>query len=162
MRVAISAFSEDVDGKVNPVFGRCPGYIIAEVEAGEIKSSVFVENSAAGAPSGAGIAAAQTVAEQGVEAVVSGNLGPNAFVLLNQNNIRFYQAPGITIKEAVKKLAEGTLKEVSAPTTQSKFGMGPGGGAGKGAGRGAGAGTGMGMGRGLGRGGAGRGRGPPQ
>ena len=42
MKVAISASSEDTNGQVNPVFGRCPGHIIAEVEGGEIKSHSFI------------------------------------------------------------------------------------------------------------------------
>ena len=51
---------------------------------------------------GAGISAAQIVANEKAEAVISGNLGPKAFDVLTSSGIDIYQAmPGMTIKEAL-------------------------------------------------------------
>jgi len=168
MKVAISASSGDLKQLVNPVFGRCPGFIIAEIEGKEVKGHSFVPNAAAQSGMGAGVAAAQAVASQGVQAVVSSNFGPNAFMVLNQSGIKLYQAQGLSVEQAVKQLGEGTLKEMSAASAPGHFGMGAGRGAGAGpgrggraAGRGAGPGSGGGRGTGFGRG-AGRtgGQGP--
>ncbi len=144
MKVAISANSEDINGQVNPVFGRCPGFIIAEVEDSEIKKHEFVGNDAMNAAGGAGIAAAQTVINQGVQAVISGNVGPNAFAVFKQSGIKFYPASGMGIQEAVKKMAEGALKETGNASVSPNFGM-------RGMGR-AGLGRARGAGRGFGRG----------
>ncbi|MCD6478530.1 MAG: NifB/NifX family molybdenum-iron cluster-binding protein [Candidatus Diapherotrites archaeon] len=113
MKVAISANSADLNSLVSPVFGRCAGFIIAEVENGEIKSSEFVANPALNMFRGAGIQAAQLVLSKNVQAVISGNLGPNAFAVLQQAGIKIYQAFGLSIKDAVKKLCAGTLPEMT-------------------------------------------------
>jgi len=148
MKVAISAVSEDLNQQVTTVFGRCPGFIIVEIEETEITGHSFTPNQAATAAMGAGIAAAQTVVEQGIQAVISGNIGPNALMVLQQSGIKFYQAVGITVKQAAEQLAKGKLKEMTAPSAPGHFGIGPG----MGLGRGAGMGRGRGMGRGAGRG----------
>jgi predicted Fe-Mo cluster-binding NifX family protein len=149
MKVAISAISGDTKQPVSPVFGRCPGFVIAETEGKQIKEHSFVPNAAAQSAMGAGIAAAQTVASQGVQAVISGNIGPNAFMVLNQSGIKVYQVTGLSIEQAVQQLAEGKLQEVPAASAPGHFGMGAGRGlgSGRGAGRGAGAGRRFGGGR---------------
>ena len=151
MKVAISAMSEDLKQQVNPVFGRCPGFVIVEIDGKETRGHSFVANAAAQSGTGAGIAAAQAVASQGVQVVVSGNIGPNAFMVLNQSSIKVYQVHGLSIEETIKQLAEGKLQEMSAASVSGHFGMG----AGRGPGFGRGAGS-----SGGGRRGAGRGRGP--
>ena len=124
MKIAISADSENLDATVNPVFGRCPGFIIAETENGEIKSKAYVKNQALNSPRGAGIAAAQTVADQMVEAVITGNMGPNALMVLGQTGIKVYQAGSISVKEAVKQLAEGKLEELKQAVGAGSGGRG--------------------------------------
>ncbi len=114
MKVAISANSADLNSLVSPVFGRCAGFIIAEVENGEIKSSEFISNPALNAFRGAGIQAAQLVLSKNVQAVISGNLGPNAFAVLQQAGVKVYQAFGLSIKDAIKKLSAGELPEMQA------------------------------------------------
>ena len=150
MKIAVSAMSDDLNSMVNPVFGRCAGFLIVEADGKEIKDSSYIENEAMYARGGAGIAAAQTVVNQGVSAVISGNLGPNAFMVLKQMGVKVYQASGLSVRAAIEKLADGKLSELSSSSVGTNFGMGRG--AGRGSGRGMGAGRGMGLGRGLGRG----------
>ncbi len=150
MKVAVSAVSEDIKQPVNLVFGRCPGYVIAEIDEKEVRETKFVQNPGMNTGMGAGIAAAQVVASQGVQAVISGNVGPNAFMVLQQSEIKVYRVASASVEQALQQFAEGKLEEVKGSTAPGHFGMG------KGTGRGAGAGTGRGMGRGAG---AGTGRG---
>lgn len=156
MKIAISAGSEDLEGQVNPVFGRCPGFLVVETEGKEIKESTFVQNQAVNVPQGAGISAAQTVIGRGAKAVITGNVGPNAMMVLRQSGIKIYHAAGMKISEAVGKMAEGKLQEL----IQGAGTAGPGAGFGRGIGRragGAGAGrAGRGAGQGM-RGGRGTG-----
>lgn len=135
MKIAISASSDSLDQKVNPVFGRCAGFLIVETENGEIKSHSFVQNNAVNVPRGAGIAAAQTVIDQNVQAAISGNIGPNAFSIIQQAGTKFYPAFGKNIKQAVKELSNGQLKEKSSPSVGPNYGMGRGQGKGRGMGR---------------------------
>jgi len=132
MKIAISAASDNLEAQVNPTFGRCPGFIIAEIEGSEIKNYNFIENPAMNSPGGAGIAAAQAVIAQGATAVISGNLGPNAFTVFHQAGIKFYPAVGMTIKEAISKLGAGTLEEKTSASVNPNFGAGRGTGKGMG------------------------------
>ncbi len=155
MKIAISASSDDLNGQVNPVFGRCPGFLIVEAEGSEIKNHFFIPNTAMNAVHGAGTAAAQAVINQGVQAVISGNLGPNAFNIIQQAGIKFYPGFGLNIKEAIEKVVSGQLKEQGNASTGANYGLGAGNpqiGAGFGRGMGRGLGRGFGRGRGWGRG----------
>jgi len=79
LKVAVSASSGSIDAQVNPTFGRCPYYVIVDTESMAFEA---VPNASMGSPSGAGIGAAQVVAGKGVEAVLTGNVGPNATAVL--------------------------------------------------------------------------------
>jgi len=144
MKVAVSVMGNGMEQQVSPVFGRCNGFMVAELVGKESKKGNFVPNKSAGAAMGAGIAAAQQIAEVGVQAVIAGNFGPNAFMVLHQAGIKCYQAVEMSVEQALKQLSEGKLQQASQASAPGHFGMGTGRGAGMGSGRG-----------------AGRGRGPP-
>jgi predicted Fe-Mo cluster-binding NifX family protein len=62
------------------------------------------------AQQGAGIQTGRNVAELGVEAVITGNVGPNAFKTLNAAGVKIYLAGQQTIQEAVEAFKKGTLR----------------------------------------------------
>lgn len=151
MKIAISSTGEGLDSQVDSRFGRCPKYIIVEIDNKKIKSEKTIDNPAMMQGGGAGIAAAQTIGNEKVDAVITANIGPNAFAVLNQLNIAVYQATGV-IKDVVQQFIDGKLTKISAATGSTFMGMPKGGafmgrGGGRGMGRGAGAGGGQGMGR---------------
>jgi len=117
MKIAVSASSNNLESLVDPRFGRCPFFIIAEVEGNEIKNFEAIANPAMNAIGGAGIQAAQIVANKGVEAVICGNVGPNAFLALKQAGIKIITGVGgVSIRDAIKMYLNGELKETEAPT----------------------------------------------
>jgi len=130
IRIAVSASGPGLDAPVDFRFGRCPYFVIVDVENGVIKSFEVIQNPAMSAFSGAGIQAAQLVANKGVNVVITGNMGPNAYGVLSSAGIQIVTAtPGITVREAVQKYLNGELKPLTGP--------GPGGfGRGRGMGRG--------------------------
>lgn len=65
MKIVVSATGNSLDAMVAPVFGRCAYFIIVEAEGGEMKSYEGIENPGAKAMSGAGIQAAQIIANKG-------------------------------------------------------------------------------------------------
>ena len=118
MRIAVSATAGNMDALVDARFGRCAYFVIVEVEGDEIKSHEIVENPGATAIGGAGIQAAQTVANKGVEVVITGNIGPNAFNVLSGARIKVVTGVGgITVRDAVQRYLKGELKETKTPTT---------------------------------------------
>jgi predicted Fe-Mo cluster-binding NifX family protein len=107
---------------------------------------------------GAGIQAAQFVVGLGAQAVLSGNLGPNAFDVLQAAGVRNYQVPEGTVRQAVEAFKAGRVQPMGGANVAAYAGMGGGAamgggrGTGRGMGRGMGGGAGMGGGRGMGRG----------
>jgi len=156
MRIAISATSPTLDAEVDPRFGRCQYFIIADPETMEFEA---LENSSAMAAGGAGISTGQMIASKGVEAVLTGNCGPNAYQVLSAAGLQVITGVTGKVRDAIQAYKSGQFQATSQPTVEAHFGMGatPGMGAGTGFGMGGG-GMGRGMGRGMG-GGMGMGRG---
>jgi len=160
MNIAISAMGKDLDAQVDPRFGRCQYFIIVDSETLEFEA---IENPNIGAMGGAGIQSGKLMAEKGVQAILTGNVGPNAFQTLSAAGLQIITGVTGTIKEAIQRFKSGQFQPVSGATVPDHFGVGggggfPGGGMGAGMGRGMGGGRGMGMGMGRG-GGMGRGMG---
>ena len=137
MRVAVSSNGNDLSAPVSLVFGRCPTYVFVDTDTLEFEA---LANPAISAPGGAGIQAAQMVADQGAQAVITGNVGPNAFNVLASAGIQIHLTQGGTVQQAVEALKAGQLQSLSAPSAGMHAGMGMG------------TGRGMGMGREMGRG----------
>lgn len=132
MRVAVSSRGSTLESQVDPRFGRCPYFIIVDTEF--MRYEAF-ENSSMASPSGAGIGAARLVASHGVEAVITGNIGPNALQVLSAAGIRVYTRAMGTVRGAIEAFKSGRLREEAAGTP-FKMGVGRGMGFGRGMGRG--------------------------
>lgn len=146
MKIAVSTNNGGLDDVVSPVFARAPTFTIAEVESDKIKDVRVIQNPAAMAGGGAGIQAAQQLINEGVQAVIAGNFGPNAAGILAQAGISMISSPGTKVEEALKSV-EGAAptKQPSAPSTYQApqygypvqpygYGFGPGMGYGRGRG----------------------------
>lgn len=119
MKICITTNNPNLDSLVDPRFGRCQYFLIVD-EKGELIKAI--PNEAGQAMRGAGIAAAQLVIDSGVQAVITGNVGPNAYYALNSSGIKVFPvAFGIVAKEALRMYGDGELKEVTPPS-----GPGPG------------------------------------
>lgn len=119
MRIAVSADGPDLDAPASPVFGRCPVYVFVDTETMAFEA---VENSAANAPGGAGIQAAQLVVERGAQAVVTGTGGPNAFNVLQAAGVEVYPFAGGTVRQAVEAYRAGRLQPAGAATSAQHAG----------------------------------------
>ena len=171
MKVAVSASSSNLDGPVDPRFGRCPYFLIVDTDTWEFEA---VENPNVSASGGAGIQSGQLIASKGATVILTGNCGPNAFQTLSAAGVAVITGVSGTVRAAVESYLSGSLSQAAEkPSVPSHFGMksdpnaggpapGPDSGIGKHMGQGSGMGQGMGqgMGRGMGQGmGAGGGRG---
>jgi predicted Fe-Mo cluster-binding NifX family protein len=123
MKIAISSTGKDLDCQIDPRFGRCQYFIFVDPETMEFE---VAENQGLAAMGGAGVQAAQLVVQKGANALITGNLGPNAASALSASGIKVYLVPGGTIKEVAETYKSGTLKEVSGSTVPPHFGMGGG------------------------------------
>jgi len=113
-KIAISSEGPTLDDSLDPRFGRAAGFVIVDFEAKDIR---YVENGAAQAMAqGAGIQAAETVADAGVKVVLTGYVGPKAFTALSAAGIQVAQnLENMTIREAIDRFQKGHLDWADAP-----------------------------------------------
>jgi predicted Fe-Mo cluster-binding NifX family protein len=132
VKVAVSSTGGSLDSAVDPRFGRCGVFLVVDTETMKHQA---VPNSSIGAAHGAGIGAAQAVAQLGVKAVITGQVGPNAHMALSQAGITVYTGASGTVKTAVEQFKSGALRTAASPTVGGHFGQGGGRGMGQGRGR---------------------------
>jgi len=120
MKIALTTEEANLDSALDPRFGRCNYFLLVETDD---RSYTAHANPAAGASGGAGPQAAQFIAEQGAEAVISGDFGPNAFRALTAAGMKLYKAPVKPVADLLDALQAGALEEVEAPSGPSHKGM---------------------------------------
>ncbi len=123
MIIAITSSGSTLESEIDPRFGRCQFFQLYDTETDNIKA---VENPAAGAMGGAGPQAAQCIADNKAEAVLTGNVGPSAFTTLKAMGIKIFIGIKGTAKEALEQFKQNALQEVDQATVASHAGMRPG------------------------------------
>jgi predicted Fe-Mo cluster-binding NifX family protein len=115
MRIALTVTEKSENAKVDPRFGRCAAFCVYDEETGEKK---FIDNTQnLNAAQGAGIQAAQNILKENINVLITGNVGPKAFGLLQGSNVKIYiGASGMTIDEAIKNFKDGKLEETTGAT----------------------------------------------
>lgn len=121
MKIAVSATAANLGAQVDPRFGRCQFFVIVDPDSMEFEG---VDNSSAGASGGAGVAAAQLIAGKAVEAVLTGNCGPNAFNVLEAAGIKVITGVSGTVQEAVEGYKAGKYNAISQANVSPHSGMG--------------------------------------
>lgn len=120
MKIAVSAAGDTIESSMDMRFGRAPFFIMIDSDTGDYEA---VDNGAAQSSGGAGIAAAQMVVDKGAEAVITGNMGPNAMRVLTAGDIPVYGGSQSTVEENVEQLKKGLLTKIET-TAPAHFGMG--------------------------------------
>lgn len=119
MKIAVTATGKTLEDQVDPRFGRCPYFLIVDTET--LKAEA-IENPNLTVGGGAGIQSAQLMAENEVQAVLTGNCGPNAYRTLNAAEVRIIVGVSGTIHDAVESFKAGKLQSSEGPNVASHFG----------------------------------------
>jgi predicted Fe-Mo cluster-binding NifX family protein len=137
MKLCITASGKEWDASADTNFGRALYFQIIDTES---MAREVLENQAAIGPQGAGVAAAQLVADRGVEAVLTGFVGPNAFNALRACNIKVFEGLSIrdSVREALNKFLKDSYREDSGTSSKEECRPARGKGRGQGLGRGGG------------------------
>jgi predicted Fe-Mo cluster-binding NifX family protein len=121
MKLCVTAVSDNLDAQVDQRFGRCHYFLIVDSETLNLEA---IPNESSYAAHGAGIQAAQTVVNSGVDVIITGNVGPNAFRVLSATGIKVVTGASGRVRDAVDEYKKGKLQEISNPTVGGHFGMG--------------------------------------
>ena len=98
MKIAVTSEGKDLSSAVDPRFGRCKYFLIFDTGSENFEA---VENTCAQNSGGAGIQAGQLMISKGVEAVLTGHVGPNASQVLTPAGIKIHTGISGKVSEAV-------------------------------------------------------------
>jgi predicted Fe-Mo cluster-binding NifX family protein len=119
MRIAVTATAADLQAPVDQRFGRARYLLVVDLEtsATEVHDNEVNLN----AVQGAGIQSAQNVARLGVEAILTGHLGPNAHRALAAAGIAAYTGLSGTATQAIEEFRSGRLTPVVSPDVEGHW-----------------------------------------
>jgi len=117
-KVAVSSEGPTLESRVDPRFGRCGGFAVVDMETMAVE---YVDNGASQAlGQGAGIQAAEHVANAGAQVLLSGYVGPKAFTALKAAGILVGQdVDGMTVGEAIEKYKRGEVAMADSPNAEA-------------------------------------------
>lgn len=110
MKIAIPMNEENIDTEICVSFGRAPYFLLYETDTKEIK---WLVNSAAESYGGAGIAAAQILADHGAEILITPRCGENAEKVLDGAKIDVYHSIDGTAQQNIDAFTAGKLSLLS-------------------------------------------------
>ncbi len=112
MKICVTAINGSLDSPIDSHFGRAPYFIIVDPETMEFET---IENRGVSAL-GLGIQAAQAIAKRGINVLLTGKIGPDAFRILSEKEVMVVTGVSGSVTTAVKQFKKGTLKPADAPS----------------------------------------------
>jgi predicted Fe-Mo cluster-binding NifX family protein len=119
MKILITAQGKEISSEIDLRFGRAKWLIVIDSETGDFEAHDNIVN--LNAVQGAGIQTGQNIANLGVEAVITGNVGPNAFKTLNTAGVKIFLAQKQTVAEAIESFKAGKLEEVNQANVEGHW-----------------------------------------
>ena len=121
MKICVTSTGTTFDSNVDPRFGRAKYFIEYETDT----DSMIVHDNTVNlnALQGAGIQAAKQCADLGVSAVVTGNVGPKAFSVLNTANITVYTGASGKVSDAVQAFKDGALAKTASANVEGHWSL---------------------------------------
>jgi predicted Fe-Mo cluster-binding NifX family protein len=112
MKIVISATGRNIESEIDTKFHRSPFFLIVDTKTNSQKT---IENTTRERPSEIGATVGQIVANTGIDAVITTDIGPRAFEIFGQYGIKIYQAKG-KITDAIEQFEKGKLSEITKAT----------------------------------------------
>ena len=111
MRIAISADDNNgLESVVSPHFGRCPHYILVDVEGQEVKAVQSVDNPYYGQHSPGQVPG--FIHSQGVNVMLTGGMGRRAIGFFERLGIEAVSGASGTVRHALERYLGGQLRGV--------------------------------------------------
>jgi len=119
MKVAVTSQGKDFSSEIDLRFGRAKYLLVIDTETDDF--TVHDNELNLNAVQGAGIQTGRNIANLGVEAVITGNVGPNAFKTLSTAGVAIFLAEKQTVSEAMESFKAGKLKEVDSANVEGHW-----------------------------------------
>ena len=112
MKIAISSTGRGIDSNIESKFERCHFFLILDLE----KNSLLpIENKTKDHPHEIGGTIGHLIANEGIDTVITTDIGPRAFDIFKRYKIKIYRAEGI-IEDAIRLLEKSKLSELTKAT----------------------------------------------
>lgn len=105
MKVAVCAQDNHIDARVDQRFGRCPYFIVVDLDSGDWEG---LQNTGTQSSGGAGVQTAQLLVNRGVNVVLVDRIGPNAMEVLSRAGIQVYGGISGTVSQSLKAYRQGS------------------------------------------------------
>ena len=119
MKVVVTAQGKELASETDLRFGRARWLLLVDTLTG--LSEAYDNAVNLNLAQGAGIQTGQNVANIGAEAVITGNVGPNAFKTLNAANVKVFLSKAKTVQEALGLFKAGELEEVKQANVEGHW-----------------------------------------
>lgn len=103
-KICLTAKHNTLEAEMDPHFGRAPYFLVLDPGTQQIEA---IRNPYAEEAQGAGILAAQMLADKGVRIIVTGQVGPKADKVLQTAGIQIISGATGTVKEVIRNLVQG-------------------------------------------------------
>jgi predicted Fe-Mo cluster-binding NifX family protein len=119
MKIAVTSRGKELGSAVDPRFGRAGFFIVADTETGAFSVADNEQNLSAA--QGAGIQAGRNVVNLGVQAILTGHVGPKAFATLQAGGVKIYAGVSGTVAEAIEQFKAGQLTETTGADVEGHW-----------------------------------------
>lgn len=107
MKIAVTSMGKSKEASSDMRFGRCEYFAVFNDETMEYD---FISNDGVTCEHGAGVKASSQLAQMGIDAVITGRVGPNAMEILSGAEITIYRHMNVSIEEEIKVFKEEGLE----------------------------------------------------
>ena len=121
MKLVVTSTGANLDSPIDPRFGRAQHLLLVETDGMTFEA---IDNPSVQASGGAGVQTAQIVATMGASAVLTGNVGPNAYYALSAAGLKVHVGAAGTVRQSIEAYLRGELQETTEPSVGSHSGMG--------------------------------------
>jgi predicted Fe-Mo cluster-binding NifX family protein len=111
MKIALTSVADSLDSEIDPRFGRAAFFLIVNPKT---MVHQFIRNHNTEGRGGVGIQSAQMIIQEGVEAVITGKCGPNAFETLSAAKLDIYEGITGSIQTAIEDFKNKKLQKSQA------------------------------------------------
>ena len=119
MKIAVTSTGTELTSDIDPRFGRAAYFVIINPDT--MKYEAIENKQAFDLPKGAGIQAGQTIVDQNVDALITGNCGPKAFQILEHAGIKILLGANGRVIDAVQQYKNGELKYAQSPNVEGHW-----------------------------------------
>ena len=116
MKFAVTSQGNNLQSSLDPRFGRARYLLIVDTETATFSAADNTIN--LNAAQGAGIQAGKRIAELGVEALITGHVGPKAFSTLKAAGVKIHTGASGTVAEAIEQFKGGKLAAATSPDVE--------------------------------------------